>query len=44
MEPFPEPKVLYPEPLLDPLEVLEIIRGSTFFAAIRTLLKARRGL
>ena len=35
MEPVPEPKVLYPEPLLDSLEDLAIIRGSTFFAATR---------
>ena len=35
MEPFPEPKVLYPEPLLDSIEELAIIRGSTFFAATR---------
>jgi glycogen debranching enzyme len=35
MEPFPEPKVLYPEPLLDSVEGLAIIRGSTFFAANR---------
>jgi glycogen debranching enzyme len=35
MEPFPEPKVLYPEPLLDSIEDLAIIRGRTFFAATR---------
>ena len=35
MEPPPEPKVLYPEPMLDSVEGLAIIRGSTFFAATR---------
>lgn len=35
MEPPPEPKVRYPEPLLDGLEGLALIRGSTFFAANR---------
>jgi glycogen debranching enzyme len=35
MEPPPEPKARYPEPLLDAVEGLAIIRGSTFFAANR---------
>jgi glycogen debranching enzyme len=35
MEPPVEPKVLYPEPRLDALEGLAIIRGTTFFAATR---------
>ncbi|MEA2262516.1 MAG: N-terminal domain of (some) glycogen debranching enzyme, partial [Acidobacteriaceae bacterium] len=35
MEPPPEPKALYPEPLLDAGDGLAIIRGSTFFAATR---------
>lgn len=35
MEAPPEPKVRYPEPLLDAVEGLAIIRGSTFFAANR---------
>jgi glycogen debranching enzyme len=33
MEPPPEPKVLYPEPMLQSDESLAIIRGTTFFAA-----------
>jgi glycogen debranching enzyme len=33
MGPPPEPKVLYPEPRLDAVEGLAIIRGTTFFAA-----------
>lgn len=35
MEPPPEPKLRYPEPLLDAEEGLATIRGSTFFAANR---------
>jgi glycogen debranching enzyme len=35
MEPPPEPKQLYPEPLLDSVEMLALIQGSTFFAATR---------
>jgi glycogen debranching enzyme len=35
MESPPEPKLLYPEPQLDAVEGLAIIRGSTFFAATR---------
>ncbi len=35
MEPPPEPKVLYPEPMFQSDEGLAIIRGSTFYAATR---------
>jgi glycogen debranching enzyme len=35
MEAPPEPKQLYPEPLLDAVEMLALIHGSTFFAATR---------
>ena len=35
MDSPPEPKALYPEPSLDAVEGLAIIRGTTFFAATR---------
>lgn len=35
MEAPPEPKQLYPEQLLDSVEILALIHGSTFFAASR---------